>query len=261
MTANPGEPKPGLRRLTWRNLALAFVKFGGLGLLLLLGAPLLGLNGQQTVQLWLVDAARGPWGLPVVIMAFAALAFVGVPQFVLIGAAVFAFGPWLGFAYSWLGTLISAWLTFWVGRMFGARVMASVRSEGVSRFMAMVGDNGFFVSLLVRQVPTAPFIIVNMAAGITPMRQIDFLAGTAIGIIPKVALTAFAGASLLLALRGGGLIHYVALVGIAILWIGIGWLARGWLKRRQRPAMVAAVHNPSKDPSVQATSGHNDDRA
>jgi uncharacterized membrane protein YdjX (TVP38/TMEM64 family) len=126
--------------------------------------------------------------------------------------------------------------------------MHGVTHEGAKRFMHMVGENGFFASLIVRQVPTAPFIVVNMAAGITPMRQWDFLGGTALGIIPKIALTAFAGASVLQVMKGGGVVHYLILGGIAVLWIGIGWLARGWLKRRE------AASPSGGDPSVHNTS-------
>ena len=49
---------------------------------------------------------------------------------------------------------------------------------------------------------SAPFIVVNMAAGVTPMRVLDFVAGTALGIVPKIALTAFAGNSIARAMRG-----------------------------------------------------------
>ena len=83
----------------WRTVAVSFVLFGGVGVVFLFGAQLLGLNGEVTVEQWL-SAAHGPWALPVAVGAFAALAFIGVPQFVLIAAAVVAFGPWTGFAYS-----------------------------------------------------------------------------------------------------------------------------------------------------------------
>ena len=39
------------------------------------------------------------------------------------------------------------------------------------------------------------------------MRFRDFVGGTAVGIIPKIALTAFAGNSMVQVLRGGGLQH------------------------------------------------------
>ena len=219
----------------WRTVAVSFVLFGGVGVVFLFGAQLLGLNGEVTVEQWL-GAAHGPWALPVAVGAFAALAFIGVPQFVLIAAAVVAFGPWTGFAYSWIGTLVSSLVGFWLGRAYGARILRDFAGEGVNKFMRMIGKNGFMASLIVRLVPSAPFIVVNMAAGVTPMRLRDFAAGTAIGIIPKIALTAFAGNSIVQALKGGGQRHIVMLVIAVAVWIVAGLIARNWLKKREEAA-------------------------
>jgi uncharacterized membrane protein YdjX (TVP38/TMEM64 family) len=218
----------------WRTLAVSFVLFGGVGMVFLFGASVLGFDGEATVEEWLGVGATGPWALPVAVAAFAILAFVGVPQFMLIAAAVVAFGPWAGFGYSWIGTMVSAVIGFWLGRAAGARALERFSGEGVRQFMTMIGRNGFLASLIVRLVPSAPFIVVNMAAGVTPMRVRDFMAGTALGIVPKIALTAFAGAAIVQTMKEGLGGHAVLLVAIAGGWIAIGWAARAWLKRRER---------------------------
>ena len=217
----------------WRTVAVSFVLFGGVGLVFLFGAQVLGFGGEEQVERWL-HAASGPWALPAAVAAFAGLAFIGVPQIVLIAAAVVAFGPWLGSAYSWVGTLVSALVGFYLGRSAGARVLERFSGEGVRRFMRLVGENGFLASLIVRLVPSAPFIVVNMAAGVTPMRARHFAAGTAIGIVPKIALTAFAGASVIRLLKGEVGRNAVWLAAIAVLWLAIGWYARQWLRSRER---------------------------
>jgi uncharacterized membrane protein YdjX (TVP38/TMEM64 family) len=220
----------------WRTVAVSFVLFGGVGLVFLFGAPLMGLDGEATVEGWL-GSVHGFWGLPVAVSAFAILAFLGVPQIVLIAAAVVAFGPWLGMVYSWCGTMVSAQVGFWLGRLFGGRLLRDVAGEGVQRFMKLIGRNGFLASLIVRLVPSAPFIVVNMAAGVTMMRNRDFAGGTAIGIIPKIMLTAFAGNSLVQSLKGqGGIGHYAILALVAVAWIAVGWFARNWLKAREAAA-------------------------
>jgi len=217
----------------WRSVAVSFVLFGGVGLVFLFGAPLMGLDGEATVEGWL-GSVHGFWGLPVAVGAFAVLAFLGVPQIVLIAAAVVAFGPWLGMTYSWIGTLVSAQVGFWLGRMFGGRLLRDVGGKGVNSFMRLIGENGFLASLIVRLVPSAPFIVVNMAAGVTPMRQRDFAAGTALGIIPKIVLTAFAGNSLVQSLKGEGNVwHYLTIAVVVAVWIGIGLYARRWLKKHE----------------------------
>lgn len=217
----------------WRTLLVSFVLFGGVGIVFVFGARVLGFDGEATVEHWL-GAASGAWSLPVAVVAFAALAFIGVPQFVLIAAAVVAFGPWLGFAYSWIGTLVSALIGFALGRSAGERALRRFSGDGVRRFLALVGRNGFLASFIVRLAPSAPFIVVNMAAGVTPMRVADFIAGTALGIIPKIALTCFAGNSIARILRGEAGPDELWLIAAAGLWIVIAWAAARWLKARAR---------------------------
>lgn len=219
----------------WRTLTISFLLFGGVGLVFVFGAQVLGFNGEATVERWM-GAASGPAALPIAVAAFAALAFVGVPQFMLIAAAVVAFGGLAGFAYSWIGTMVSSLVGFYLGRAAGARALERFSGAGVKRFMDHVGKNGFLASLIVRLVPSAPFIVVNMAAGVTPMRAFDFAAGTAIGIVPKIALTAFAGNSIARALRGDLGRDLLWLVAVVVAWIALGWCARLWLRSRERTA-------------------------
>ena len=218
----------------WRAVLVSFVLFGGVGVVFVFGAALFGLNGAASVQHWMGAGLTGPAALPVAVAGFSVLAFLGVPQFVLIAAAVVAFGPWAGFAYSWIGTEISSLIGFFMGRRFGARVLRDYAGKGVNSFMDMVGQNGFLASMVVRLVPSAPFIVVNMAAGVTPMRVSAFAIGTGLGIIPKIALTAFAGHAVVKGLNGGG--GWPTLAGAALLWIVSGLMARAWMKRREAAA-------------------------
>jgi len=73
-----------------------------------------------------------------------------------------------------------------------------------------------------------------MAAGVTPMKLWDFTFGTGLGIVPKIALTAFAGGAVMKGLtQGGSLTSWLMLAGAAALWIGSALIARAWLKRRE----------------------------
>ncbi|MEO8926476.1 MAG: TVP38/TMEM64 family protein [Caulobacteraceae bacterium] len=219
----------------WRSVAVSFALFGGVGLVFLFGARVLGVGDAGAAGRWLA-AVHGPWTLPAAVGAFAILAFLGVPQFVLIAAAVVAFGPWVGMLYSWVGTLVSSLVGFWLGRAFGARTLKDLGSQGVTRFTALLARNGLLASLIVRLVPFAPFVVVNMAAGTTSIRLVDFAAGTGLGIVPKIALTAFAGHSLVGEIGGGGAGSLVLLALAAAIWLSAGLLARRWLKRESLKA-------------------------
>jgi uncharacterized membrane protein YdjX (TVP38/TMEM64 family) len=220
----------------WRSVAISFVLFGGVGFVFLLGAPLLGLSGHGAVQHWMA-AARGPWALPVAVAAFSVLAFLGAPQVALIAAAAVVFGPWLGSLYAWIGTFVSAQIGYELGRAFGGRLIRDLKSKGVARFMALVHRNGFMASLIIRLVPAAPFIVVNMAAGAAGVRRLPYAAGTGVGIIPKILLTAFAGGTVTAAFSGGGLVQIGLLAGAVAIWVGSAWLARRWLRAREAAAM------------------------
>ncbi len=230
----------------WRALAVSFLLFGGLGTVFVFGASLLGLKGAASVQVWMGAGVHGPWALPAAVLGFTVLAFLGVPQFMLIAAAVVAFGPWLGFAYSWVGNLVSSTLGFYVGRRIGGRVLRAHAGKGVNDFVDMIARNGFWASLMVRLVPSAPFVVVNMAAGVTPMAVSQFLAGTALGSIPKIALVAYAGNSAMHALNGGGPSRWIKLAAVAVIWIGMALAARAWLKREAAKRQVV-VAMPDQD--------------
>ncbi len=206
--------------------ALAFLLFGGVGLVFALGAGVLGVSGAGTAARWLA-AARGPWALPAAVAVFAGLAFLGVPQFVLIAAAVAAFGAERGAVYSWVGTMVSALVGYGVGRVAGGRVLALAPGDMLTRFTELTRRHGLIASLVVRLTPFAPFVLVNVAAGTAGVGVVAFIVGTGIGIVPKIALTAFAGASI----ARGSPLPIVLLVVFAGVWFGASFAARRWMKR------------------------------
>ncbi len=198
----------------------------------MVGAGALGQGGPAAARHWLA-AAHGPWALPAAVAGFAVLAFLGVPQFALIAAAVAVFGPGAGAAYSWVGTMVSALIGFGLGRAWGARLLPPAGDGVVGRFMALVARNGVLASLIIRLVPFAPFVMVNMAAGVTAIRLRDFILGTGVGILPKIVLTALAGQSILRLAAGGGWAAALGLLAAAgLVWLAASLAARRWLKAR-----------------------------
>jgi len=190
---------------------------------------------QDSVRDWFSSASSQWYALPVTVLLFIVLAFVGAPQFALIGAAVFAFGPVLGFAYSWVATLISASVNFWLGRFLGAETVRRYGGKTVNRISTFVGKNGFWASLIVRIVPSAPFIVVNMAAGVSRMSFLPFLAGLGLGVIPKTAIIAFFGGSLMALFAGGGWQAMAALAAAAAAWVAFMLYARKLLRSDEGP--------------------------
>ena len=200
--------------------------------MIFLGRKYLGID-ENVLQIWFGAVAESPWALPVTILIFTLAAFIGVPQWALIAGAVLAFGPLYGFAYSWAAAMVSATVDFMIGRAIGAERLRRFGGPLVNRIITAVRRNGFVTSFTVRLVPTGPFLLVNMAAGVSRMTLPAFLGGTALGIIPKIAAIAFLGQSLLGALQGRPVIFGLGLAGFFALILTGMLFARKRLKNRE----------------------------
>lgn len=131
------------------------------------------------------------WGYLAAIGVFLASGLVVFPVTVLITASALIFGGLWGFAVAYTGSLVSATAGYLVGDLLGRQRMGLLsrggRLETVSQVLAR---RGILSVAAIRQLPVAPFSVVNFAAGVSHIRFRDYLIGTAIGILPWVlALT------------------------------------------------------------------------
>lgn len=159
-------------------------------LMFLYGRQWLHLNEDEKLIELMGRAAESPYAIIGVISVFSLLALTGFPQILLITATVIAFGPKNGAIYAWIATMASATLTFGLGHFLGGRWVRRVGGERVQRTIDFIGRHGIIASGLVRLVPSAPFIVVNAAAGAAHIPMWKFWAGTGAGIIPKILLVA-----------------------------------------------------------------------
>ncbi|WP_167309455.1 TVP38/TMEM64 family protein [Brevundimonas naejangsanensis] len=217
----------------WRTLAVTLLLLGGIVALFALGKTQLALGAEDRLEDWLAGYRVGPWGLVAAVVVFTLSAFIGVPQFLLIAACVVAFGPWFGFLYSWIATIASAAVTYWLGRGPTARTLERYGGGTVERIRRFVGRNAFSASFIIRNVPSAPFIVVNMAFGAVRASFPAYLAGCALGVLPKTALVAFFGGSFMAAVSGDGVWTSVILAAVAAVWLLLMLAVREWVKRRE----------------------------
>ncbi|WP_241209781.1 TVP38/TMEM64 family protein [Brevundimonas fluminis] len=217
----------------WRAVAATTVLLLAVVGLFLLGKQALGLHAEEKLRHWLEGYAGSPWAFAATMALFVVAAFVGAPQFILIAACVVAFGPSLGFWYSWAATVISAGVTYWLGRGPTARTLERLGGSTAARLKRFVGKNAFYASFMIRNVPSAPFIVVNMAFGATRANFWSFLIGCALGVLPKTALVAFFGGAVAAAASGDGTWTSLILAGVAVVWLGVMLLVREWVKRRE----------------------------
>src|SRR5690606_15051538 len=124
------------------------------------------------------QAAASPWALPIVIGIYAAASLVVFPITLLIAATAAAFGTWQGLLFATLGSMVSAMVTYTAGRKLGARMLRRYMGPRMNRVASRVKDNGILAVTMLRLMPTAPFTLVNMIAGATKIRVLDYTIGT-----------------------------------------------------------------------------------
>lgn len=205
-----------------------------LGLLALaLAWRLTSLNEWLDVQL-LVGKLRllGVSFGPLTALAGISLASIAaIPLSVIILVSVIAFGPWLGLAYALSGACLGAVISYGVGSYLGHDALCRLAGERVNLLSSRLGKRGILSVIAIRLIPIAPFAIVNMIAGSTHIRLVDFIIGSLLGMIPGGLAIALLGnqiAEMALSTQGSAI-----LAGAVLLMIIAGWIAiRIWLRRQ-----------------------------
>lgn len=219
---------------------IAFALFSVAGVVLAIGMAFVKFDQGAIAEF--LRSVRGTWWAPIAVtLVFTLLAFWGAPQFVLIAATVAVFGTSEGVIMSWIATMVSALVGYIIGRMGGAPLLEKMLGGRGKRLMNFIGKNGFLTSFVVRQVPTGPFILVNLALGATSVRASWFIAGTGLGILPKILLVAFGAHGIGEILKGENLSAILFFVAAAMVWALIVFVVRPILVKAKSETEIDEV--------------------
>ena len=168
---------------------------------------------------------------PLAALAWVALAsVVAIPLAVIIMVSAIAFGPWYGIAYALTGASLGAVISYWVGSHLGHEALCRLAGEHVNQLSSRLAKQGILSVIAIRMVPIAPFAIVNMIAGTTHIKLVDFFLGTWIGMLPgALVITVFAD-QIVLALSDPGWGAGIIAVVIIALILGGSVFFRNWKK-------------------------------
>ena len=187
------------RRIAPRRVALAaLAALIALALLVLL---IVGLWLHYDVPSWrafvegFLDAAEHWRSVPLApLMALAAFTVGGLIAFPvswMTAATIVVFGPWWGGAYALLGAVLNAWLIYELGLLLPEATFERWFGERGTRLRERVVGHGLVAVIIVRLLPIAPYAVVSFIAGAARLRRLDFLLGTAIGMLHDVVLYGF----------------------------------------------------------------------
>lgn len=221
------------RRLGARTLVLgAAVLLATLALVALWRySPLAAALEPAAVAHRLRELATHPAGGPAGVLLFVATGLVGMPLMLRIVATVLLFGPVPGALWALTGGLLGALADYAAGRWLGRSRVEAFAGRYSGAVLDLLRDPGIPAIVLVRTVPVAPYLFVNLLAGALAVPLRDYLAGTLLGLLPGVLAMGVFGAGLFQLLSdpspqaAGVLAGLVALIALA------GWRLR---KRVQR---------------------------
>ncbi len=178
------------------------------------------------------------WPLaPVVVVAIHVLSgLVAAPGTLMIGATVVLFGAWPGALYAFAGMIVNGITVYAIGR-FAARDLVDgwlARRTG-SRLDAWnfrLAARGFVAIALLRLAPI-PFSLQNVVAGASRVGFVDFVAGTAVGLLPAMILMTGVATQFATWLADPDWRGLATLLGTALVAIvAVGSLGRWALRRR-----------------------------
>ncbi|HYA43015.1 MAG TPA: TVP38/TMEM64 family protein [Syntrophobacteraceae bacterium] len=116
-----------------------------------------------------------------------------IPGTVFVGVGAAMFGPFLGFACVWPGTIAGAVLSWFAARRLGRKFVCSLIGNRLMKFDDLLERNGFKAVLLLRLM-FVPLVLINYGVGLTKVRFRDYFFATALGEAATIfAVTFFIG--------------------------------------------------------------------
>jgi len=137
------------------------------------------------------------WSPLVFILLYVFFTILGVPMVILTFIGGFTYGIIDGVLYVMIGANIGANLSFDLARYLGRAFVVRHTRGPIDRINRQLRNQGFLRMLQLRLIPVIPFNLLNLAAGLSSIRKLNFMLGTALGIVPASFIYVYTAASLM----------------------------------------------------------------
>jgi uncharacterized membrane protein YdjX (TVP38/TMEM64 family) len=171
----------------------------------------------------------GAGGLALLIGLMIAHAVVFYPSEIVTATAAYIYGFAPALALVIAGWLLTALLSYALGRSIGGPVLRSILGRRFSQLEQGVASGGVSLLLAGRLIPVVPFAFLGYAAGATRVNLWRFAWTTVVGYLPLTVLVAYLGSNARTLSLSDPLIWLA--VAVAALLLGAHWA----LRRRDSP--------------------------
>ena len=193
--------------------------------------PLAGIFTSDNVIDFTQAFAEHWWAPLLLMLAYTPASLVMFPRPLITMAAVVTFGPWEGLVYAMAGVLLAACAGYALGRNINRNRVRRIAGPRLNRIAAVMHHRGIIAIALVRFVPIAPYLVVNVVMGAMRVKFSHYIAGTFLGMLPGALAATVLSDQVATALRDpahiNGWLIAAALCGFAALaWFGHKMLER-----------------------------------
>jgi uncharacterized membrane protein YdjX (TVP38/TMEM64 family) len=188
---------------------------------------------------------RGPGGELLFVALGAVLTAIGFPRQAVSFMGGYAFGLVTGSALALAASAAGCVMAFAYARLLGRSLVRDRFGARVRRLDAFLHDYPFSMALLIRLLPVGSNAVTNLAAGVSGIGAVPFVAGSVIGYVPQTVIFALLGSGIHLepSLRIGASVVLFVVSGM----LGV-WLFRRYRKSRALDADVAAAIDGDGNP-------------
>lgn len=173
------------------------------------------------------------WWAPFALLAaYIVGTYILFPRPVLTLVSVMTFGVRLGLVYSTVSILLAALLSYYTGRLMKRDTVRRIAGDAADEAAKPVKRHGVIAVFAANMLPTPPFVVQNIIAGAMRIRLWEFMAGTALALIPGILAWAVFGDQIMNALDEEGKVNYWLVAAAVVLLGGFVYGARRWLKKK-----------------------------
>lgn len=221
----------------WAKLLLV------IGVLMTAGAITQAVHGDR-VQLGALIGLLRSWSdsasaIPFFFLIFGIATSLFTPAVAMMITAGVTWGFWPGSVVVWGAANFWASIHFGVGRWIVGETRSWISRRGAGWLLRELDHGGVLTTIMVRQLPL-PFLLVNVAAGASPLDWRKWVLGNALGLIPNSLIYTQLAAAIADGAEGAqraaavrGLMAALAMIALALL---SRWLQRRMLRGPERAA-------------------------
>ncbi|WP_019240413.1 MULTISPECIES: TVP38/TMEM64 family protein [Bacillus] len=167
----------------------------------------------------LIESYKAFGPIPGILLPFVEAFLPFLPLFVFVIANTNAFGLWIGFLLTWIGSSLGAIMVFLVVRKYGhTKILSFIkRNKQVTKLTKWLDVHGFGPMFIMLCFPFTPSAVVNIVAGLSRISRVQYTFAVLAGKLVMIFTISFVGHDLQ-ALLTKPMRTAIVLVVIFILW-------------------------------------------